>query len=353
MKIADYIWILVSEHDCVVIPRLGAFVSTNVPAKVLFHENSFVPPTRMIKFIERLQHDDNLVVDYISLEESISTEEARIRLEYFIKGVRVSIDRGDSVPFPHLGKLIPTDNGEIDFVANKSLDLNPESFGFDRFVSPAISREFRFSNVTGMQKSGSRSYENYLDKTSQTYHIARSKRVYWTGNLRRTMLKVASLVLLFTVLGSLILVSNPSKQGLNSSMSTVFSFDMHFPSSFVKMWKRLDNLPSTDSEGDQLNEQRVEDMGRHFLGSGPQINPIGDHKRFYFLIAGSFFNRKNAVRFASELKRKGYQSEVISFQDRGPFRVSYAYVQGKFNALDLLTEIRNHENPSAWLLYDN
>ena len=50
------------DHDCVVVPQIGGFVTCNAPAKYVEEENLFLPPIRTVGFNERLKADDVLLV---------------------------------------------------------------------------------------------------------------------------------------------------------------------------------------------------------------------------------------------------------------------------------------------------
>jgi cell division protein FtsN len=67
----------------------------------------------------------------------------------------------------------------------------------------------------------------------------------------------------------------------------------------------------------------------------------------YSLILGSFKQENNADRLQQRLQEKGF--EVVKFQ-RGNslYFVGYEYIDGKSNALRLLTKIKEEES-SAWI----
>ncbi|MFA8451309.1 MAG: SPOR domain-containing protein [Bacteroidales bacterium] len=341
MTIANYICDLICEHDCVIIPELGAFVSTNSSAKVHCFDNSFTPPGRKIRFNEQLHHKDNLLVNYICEQENVSVEIAQFRISYFVKGVKASLDRGDVVEISGLGCLHPKEDNEIQFSLHKGCNLNLDSFGFDEFISPIITRGFgeegKADNISRIL--GNPNFDGRLKKYRSNIGVAATYA-----------LRVASIVLLIVFFGSVLFVSQPREQRSYSNFASLFSLNGQLPVSFIKMSEKLKDVEEDSSKLE--DELANKSSSVHLLASGPILNPEGEQNHNYYLVAASFKGKRKAMMVAHNLKSKGYDSKVVSPGKKGPFRVSYAYVKGKFNALKLLAKIRNLENPSAWMLID-
>lgn len=70
----------------------------------------------------------------------------------------------------------------------------------------------------------------------------------------------------------------------------------------------------------------------------------------YFIIAGSFKNHNNAIKFVKELQNRGYVAIVAGTNKYGMTRVAYAGFNSIEEALQQLTVIRQHQNPSAWIM---
>ena len=70
----------------------------------------------------------------------------------------------------------------------------------------------------------------------------------------------------------------------------------------------------------------------------------------YFIIAGSFKNHNNAVRLIKQLQAKGYVAIVAGTNKYGMTRVAYAGFNTMEEASQQLSTIRQHQNPSAWIM---
>lgn len=81
-------------------------------------------------------------------------------------------------------------------------------------------------------------------------------------------------------------------------------------------------------------------------------NPISTNEgaeKVYSLILGSFKVENNADNFEQHLDEKGI--EVNKFRRNGSFYfVGIEQIPGKTNAMDLLTKLREEEEPTAWII---
>lgn len=72
----------------------------------------------------------------------------------------------------------------------------------------------------------------------------------------------------------------------------------------------------------------------------------------YFMVVGSFYEERNAERYANDLSNQGYES-MIHYSPNGFYRVSakgYEVYQEGVNEIDLF---RNTITPNAWLFVKN
>ena len=78
--------------------------------------------------------------------------------------------------------------------------------------------------------------------------------------------------------------------------------------------------------------------------------PVANNR--YFMVVGSFYEERNAERYANDLSNQGYES-MIHYSPNGFYRVSakgYEVYQEGVNEIDLF---RNTITPNAWLFVKN
>ncbi|MBS3806061.1 MAG: SPOR domain-containing protein [Bacteroidales bacterium] len=89
--------------------------------------------------------------------------------------------------------------------------------------------------------------------------------------------------------------------------------------------------------------------------SGSQQQTAGQQQTLtagkkYYLVAGSFQKKENAVNFREKLMDQGYNAEMVG-ERNGMHAVSYASFQNKSKAQSELRRLREEEGLTAWLLY--
>ena len=104
------------------------------------------------------------------------------------------------------------------------------------------------------------------------------------------------------------------------------------------------------SEQESGQTQESQTQVEQQAGAGQQqVNQASRNKKYY-IVAGSFKKRENAVNFRQELQDQGYNSEMIG-ERNGMHAVSYASFNNKSQAQRELQRLRNEEGVQAWLLY--
>ena len=75
-NIARHIEYLLQRNDCVVVPRLGAFIIRHTEAHYDSIKRQFMPPTATVIFNPELDHNDGMLAKSIARANSISYDEA-------------------------------------------------------------------------------------------------------------------------------------------------------------------------------------------------------------------------------------------------------------------------------------
>ena len=140
--IASHLHRLVLDHDCLVIPGLGGFVSNDRPARFDAAAQELIPPRRAIQFNERLLHNDGVLAHAVAVAEGIPYAEALAAVEREAEGLRGVLQRQRSVQLPHLGRLFIGANGATQFMAEAELERLLDGFGLQRIpLKPLVRKE--------------------------------------------------------------------------------------------------------------------------------------------------------------------------------------------------------------------
>ena len=129
MKIGKYIQLLLPEHETVIIPGLGAFVSTYKPAEIDKESGDIKPPSKALTFNRKIRNNDGLLVGFIAAKEGISHFEALQKIEGEREDILYQLDKGEKVTLEKIGELQYDDQHNIRFNPFEVDNLLLDAFG--------------------------------------------------------------------------------------------------------------------------------------------------------------------------------------------------------------------------------
>ncbi|TVR72013.1 MAG: hypothetical protein EA408_08045 [Marinilabiliales bacterium] len=138
MEIVKHIKDLLYHHDCVVVPGFGGFVTNERSAHIDRAANSFHPPAREVGFNARLDHNDGLLISYLSARLSLNYVDARSLVEKFAADVNRKIKEGRVVNFDGIGQFSVTRQGSLQFDPDPSANFLTDAYGLSFFRCPAL-----------------------------------------------------------------------------------------------------------------------------------------------------------------------------------------------------------------------
>lgn len=141
MKIDKHISTLLYEHDCVIVPEFGGFVTGYAPAKVHATQHVFSPPHKNITFNKHLKSNDGLLANQIVQAENKTFAEANSIINSFVTECNGALKRGDKVALELVGSLYLDVERNIQFEPDKSANYLVEAFGMTSIQSLPVKRE--------------------------------------------------------------------------------------------------------------------------------------------------------------------------------------------------------------------
>ena len=118
---------LLANHDYVVVPGLGGFITQSKPAVIL--SNSITPPLQTIAFNPLMTHADGLLAIEIARTESISYRAAVELVDLEVAKIKLLLQNSGSYTFGELGILSQTNSGRILFTPIYKADFLPANYG--------------------------------------------------------------------------------------------------------------------------------------------------------------------------------------------------------------------------------
>ncbi len=143
MNLEKYISALLYNHDCVIVPGLGAFLA-HKNASVL-KDNSVYPPSKKLGFNSALQKSDGLLIQTVAQQKNLSFDDARSEVENQINFWKNHLERNNSLTLNYLGTFIKNASGNIEFNALEQNYLL-DSFGLESVRTKYIMQPVPDSN---------------------------------------------------------------------------------------------------------------------------------------------------------------------------------------------------------------
>ena len=106
---------LLTRHDCVIVPGLGAFIATERESHIDLERGVISPRRREISFNSSVVTDDGLLTHSIARREGLAYEEARRIVGLNAERMTADLDNEGEVSVGLTGKLIKDDEGLISF----------------------------------------------------------------------------------------------------------------------------------------------------------------------------------------------------------------------------------------------
>jgi hypothetical protein len=333
MNIAFCISELLFSNDCVIVPGFGGFVTNYATAKIHPVSHTFYPPSKSVLFNSKLLSDDGLLLHFISINENISYEDTRLRVEEFVRNCIFSLDEGKTVRLERIGKIRKDEDGRYLFDPDTTVNYLEESYGLPTFISPPILR-------SSMHK---RLEKKFADRRPRPVNEMKNRSVYW-----------AAVVLVPVLLLTGWIIFNPVSKFVGSQQSGVITIPETEINNVVsgKAELNTNSIPVTTlKDTDFSNSGNVPGQNNEAEAVPPQIKEkINISESKFYVIGGAFKIRENADKLLAVLRGEGYLAEDAGQNPAGLYMISYFSSEDKSEALVNLAAIRREKNPSAWLL---
>lgn len=307
--LAPNIEYLLTGHDCVVVPGLGAFLIHETPAH--FDNNGYlVPPSRTLGFNPAVNMNDGLLVESVARRRELTIDMAQSEVENEVKSFRHQLTTVGSLPVGSLGVMTITD-GNLCFEPSDNSIVNSRYNGLHILPVKHIVAECESEPETIEHES------------------VRDSNV-------SILLKIAASVIILMVACGIFFTTNNL---IDSSQTNFASLDSGFRQS-SELTTAEPQLPV--SREIELNiakpTEKVASLSVESIGNIPSESTPGR----YLLVVGSFPSMKQSLRFIGSDERMS----VIEMD--GKFRIYISSASTLREANELADSFRD-EFPSVWI----
>ncbi|WP_299250929.1 SPOR domain-containing protein [uncultured Cytophaga sp.] len=138
--IQKYIAELIGNHECVIVPGLGAFVAQASSAEIHPITHKFTAPSRTLSFNAQIKVNDGLLAAEISRKEGISFSEALTSIDEYVKYFNTSLSVLKHYNCVGIGRFFYNSGGKLEFEPEFAINFSSDSFGLPDFVFKPIDR---------------------------------------------------------------------------------------------------------------------------------------------------------------------------------------------------------------------
>ena len=140
-----YIEELLYKHQCVIIPKFGAFISNRKSAQMA-EDKTFDPPKRELSFNASLTSNDGLLIKYISEQTGIEYNLVEDYVNLAVEGWKRILKQDQTLNLEKIGTLRLVGEGRISFEPADDVNFLTDSFG----MAPFVPHEDHSSTDTGI-----------------------------------------------------------------------------------------------------------------------------------------------------------------------------------------------------------
>jgi len=372
-SIPFYIAHLLTRHECVIIPDLGAFIVFQAD-KENNQWDVLSPPENFLEFYPEVNHNDGLLTYSIMKVEKCSSKEANFLISQFVSDVLLSFNQGKTVDIPWVGSLY-IDNNKILFRPEKILSCNASNYGLTGFSLPLltdiqphteneepveqeepIEREEPVGLIERDEKEEWEEEEEPIEQ-KDTNVIPRKKETVQLSSVQDNnkiilylcAIAVAFLLIIFTPipLNNGNNTSDPTKYSviINPSHSDTIDEDSNISEDAIKVQVEQPSKVAKETPVKAIPAQ--ETTSRQETKNQKKADEL-----YYYNIVASLPNINAANSTVAELRKKGFKNADIVFSNSSKYyRVYTDKFDNQATAEKFIIQFRknNPEFKDAWL----
>lgn len=328
MEIDKFIYDLLFQYDCVILPDFGGFIANYRSAEINQGLNSFSPPGKNILFNRNLLHNDGLLINHISRTEGIEYLKSKNLVFGFVRQTIKKLEKGEQVKFSNIGLFYFDRQRNLQFEPDTSVNFLLDAYGLPAFHFPAIKEH---------------DIKKQLRRTYSTAKNTRAVRRISPG--RKAVVGVAIILALIFVPVKNHFIRNSSRNYTALFPVPSVTYVVAPPSDSTNTTPDTASFKSevTTDKYVTVTQKNIEERARDIAPP-----PVTDTRKSFYVIAGSFRTINSALKYKEELLLKGFKSDILD-PDNGRIRLTVYSSSDRSEAVNMLTDFRKVV-PDCWLL---
>lgn len=332
LELHEHISRLLYDHECVIIPGFGAFLTRYYSAEVNHATYMMRPPSRRVYFNSSIRDNDGLLAKSISYLEQINYKQAQEFIAKSSAEWSLALKGGTKLSLTGIGRLYMDDANRLQFAPSLEINYQRSSYGLSIFRAPAIQREAE------IRKTITKAIEKHV--VIEHPETKEKKVAGWAS-----VAAMLGPVLLATAIGYSYFTTAPQP------LESVASFN---PLSFSRSISDVNATPALEEEvttetntpnTDEVNKEVAEP---NITAPVKEISAPVQMTGQYHIVVGSFKEQINANNYITELQAKGYEA-YLAEGDNSFSRVAIGNFSNEAEARNALNGIRQNVNSGSWI----
>lgn len=331
MDLAVYIYDLLLEHDCVIVPGFGGFIANYKSAEIDHVLHCISPPSKNIAFNKNLNANDGLLLHYISNREICSYSEATEKVSEWVAKTQQLLLKNEEINLSKIGKLSNDIERNLQFVPDSKVNFLKSSFGL------------RTLNVAPILRGKSAATIEVQAKHRPSYELLNT-----ANSRRRSMATVIILfLLLFGIVGLMNSPIHPKSLNLNSAsvlncLETIFRKEEVTVKPVIKV-----EVPTIATVTEEMAQPISTSQDKENVQS--KVETASVSSAGYYIIVGAFAEQQNISRAEDSILEHIPNAVIFKEQYNGLTRVGYKAGSTFRESLSQLNTAQNRDS-DCWLL---
>lgn len=318
MNIEHYISQLLYRYQCVTVPGFGAFLTEIQSAQWVESANSFYPPKKLISFNTNIKNNDGLLANHIARAEKTSYEYAISAIQYQVLNWKKELEQNRTLMVKNVGSFVLNATDNLVFTPSDQKNYLTSSFGLGSFIAPEVKR------------AEVEEKEVLVNEEREVISLVTEER---SG---RSYLKYAAVFVLgLGLLGS---VGYPIYENQIASERVLVE---------QAVQKKVE---AKIQEATFFIKSPMAPVTLSVKANKEEETAI---KMPYHVVAGAFRDESNAEQVLKKLTKMGYKARRLEVNEHGLYPVLYGSFATYAEAQKVKNEVRESENPEAWLLIES
>ncbi|MEN8958390.1 MAG: SPOR domain-containing protein [Flavobacteriales bacterium] len=365
-KLDKHIEELLHNHDCVIVPSFGGFITSKMPAFYNKFTSVFHPAKKRILFNKHLVFNDGLLATQVAEKKAMSVEEANQLLIQFKDDCFLRLNEEGRVEIEKVGVLFFDKEKNIQF-QQSSTNFLKESFGLSPLSLDRIAKDI----VKPVAKPVTIARKEEVKTDRKAIAIAKPEKKASKARKKRGAI-LLPLILVPVILGGLFIGNQQGVIGNNkinlASFNPFYSANVEeynprsgdaffIQNSSINEVNAGENTVSIVTEKEPvIAENKLEEIVTESVQIIPEkvdstFNVVKEipQELKYHVIAGCFSVKENADNLVQTWTEKGNQASVVDKKGK-LYRVAIESFATRKEAKSFMKETKKTYSNSLWVL---